>query len=286
MRFRFTNLGGAWVLFIIATLLSIDVAISGEKISATVLVKDSLTAPNSPAVVEVKVTAKGLLGETPLGGEPIELLISGKVVATGMTGGDGKGRLSYTPRVQGIFPIYVRVGNSPRVGSASGEANLVVWERRSPILVVEVGAAKEEPSTRTPLSSLEEAAGRPMPDAVDELMKLTQFYYRALYAVPIAPGADDFVVNGEARDWLKRHNFPLGYVLCIPPGDDSLGEEIDELNKEGWKTIRTGIVRTRAFAEALLRRRLDAVIIPEPANGEVPRKAKTAKDWKEVRKKL
>jgi hypothetical protein len=44
--------------------------------------------------------------------------------------------------------------------------------------------------------------------------------------------------------------------------------------------------RTKAFAEAFLQRRLDAVMVPEPAKGEVPRKAKVAKEWKDVRKKM
>lgn len=289
MRFRLCNFSGAWVFSLFAGLLSIDAVSSAERISATVLVKDSLTAPNNPAVVEVKLISKSLLGETVLGGEPLELLINGQVVATGMTGGDGKGRLFYTPKAQGLFPIHVRVGNSPRIGSSVGEASLVAWERRNPILVIDVNALKEESSSRAPLADPihhEEAGGSPMPDAVDELMKLTQFYYRPLYVVPIPAGADGFVVSGEARDWLKRHKFPFGYVLGISPGDDSLGEKIDELNEAGWKTIRTGIVRSRVFAETLLRRRLDAVMVPEPAKGEVPRKAKVAKDWKEVRKKL
>ena len=32
--------------------------------------------------------------------------------------------------------------------------------------------------------------------------------------------------------------------------------------------------------------RLDAVMVPEPAKGEAPRKAKVAKEWKDVRKRM
>jgi hypothetical protein len=65
-----------------------------------------------------------------------------------------------------------------------------------------------------------------------------------------------------------------------------MGDKLDELHAAGWKTLKTGIGRSKAFAEAFLQRRLEAVIVPEPAKGEVPRKAKVAKEWKEVRKKL
>jgi hypothetical protein len=74
--------------------------------------------------------------------------------------------------------------------------------------------------------------------------------------------------------------------MTIPAGEDALGAKIDELHAAGWKTIKIGIGRSKAFAETFLRRRLDAVVVPEPAMGEAPRKAKVAKDWKEVRKKL
>jgi hypothetical protein len=58
------------------------------------------------------------------------------------------------------------------------------------------------------------------------------------------------------------------------------------LHAAGWTTVKIGIGRTKTFAEAFLQRRLEAVIVPEPKKGAAPRKAKVAKDWKEVRKKL
>ena len=75
-----------------ATILS-----AAEKTSGTLTVHDSLTSPNQPATIEVTLTGKGLLTETGLGGEPIQLLVAGNVVATAMTGGDGRAFLSYSP---------------------------------------------------------------------------------------------------------------------------------------------------------------------------------------------
>ena len=75
-------------------------------------------------------------------------------------------------------------------------------------------------------------------------------------------------------------------MLTLPPGEEALGAKIDELHEAGWKTIKTGIGRSKAFVETFLRRRLDAIVVPEPSTGEAPRKAKVAKDWKEVRKKM
>jgi hypothetical protein len=265
-----------------------DTTIAAEKAAATILVKDSLAAPNQQVVIEAKLVEKGLLKDSVLGGEPIELVINGNVVATAMTGGDGRAFLSYVPKAKGILSVRVQVGNSPRVAPAEGQANLVVWERRNPILVVEMASLMEEAVSSGPLPGLVptiQPEVKPMPDAADELGKLTQFYYGVIYVVPYT-GIDSFQANVEAREWLRTHKFPAGLVLMAPPGDEGLGEMIDDLHAVGWKTIKTGIGRSKKFLEAFLRRRLEAIMVPEPTKGDAPRKAKVAKDWKEVRKKL
>ena len=261
---------------------------AAEKTSATILVKDALTSPNQPATIEAKLTSKGLLTTNPLGGEPLELMVDRKVVATAMTGGDGKAFLTYTPKAQGLVRIQVRVGNSPRVSSTEEQASLAIWEKRQPILMIELSSLIEEPMpSRIPSIGMgPESERKPMPEATEELGKLTQFYYRVIYVVTWPARADRFQSMADARDWLKTHKFPAGYVVTLPPDTDAIGTKIDELHAAGWKTVKTGIGRSKTFAEAFLQRRLQAVIVPEPMKGDVPRKAKTAKDWKEVRKKL
>jgi hypothetical protein len=260
-----------------------------EKIAPTVLVKDSLTAPHQQTIIEAKLFAKGLLKDSPLGGEPVELLVKGIVSATAMTGGDGRAFLSFIPKGKDILPIQVRTGSSPRVSSGEGEAHLVVWERRTPILIVELTALMEDVHAETPISRLVpriDPEARPIADAADELGRLTQFYYGVIYVVTVPAGADVFVTSVEARTWLSTHKFPPGFVLALSGGGDALGAKIDELHQAGWKSAKTGIGRSKAFAETFLKRRLEAIIVPEPPVGEVPRKGKVAKDWKDVRKKL
>jgi hypothetical protein len=270
--------------------LCIGGALQGaDKVSATVLVKDSLTAPRHQAAIEAKLVAKGLLHDSPLGGEPVELVVNGATAATGMTGGDGRAVLSFVPTAKTIVPVQVRVGESPRVSPAEGRANLVVWERRTPVLVIELSALMEDPRSNGPLSGIASSLQqemKPMADAADELAKLSQFYYGIIYVATVPPGADGFSMSAAARNWLATHKFPSGLVLPLPPGEDPLGAKIDELHETGWKTIKTGIGRSKAFAEAFLHRRLTAILIPEPSKDETPRKAKVARDWKEVRKKL
>jgi len=261
-----------------------------EKIPGTLTVHDSLTSPNQPATIEATLTWKGLLTETSLGGEPIELLIAGNVVATAMTGGDGRAFLSYTPKAKGAVPFTVRVGTTPRVAVTEAGANLAVWERRNPIMAVEMAALMEDVVGQGPTVTLpgKEAEGRrPMPDAAIELGKLSQFYYNLLYVVTQdkAMGSSD-LVNAQTRQWLKDQKFPVGHILVLPSDPEAVGAKLDEMHAAGWKTLKIGVGRTKEFAEAFLQRRLEAVMVPEPAKGEAPRKAKVAKEWKEVRKKM
>ncbi|HSN04272.1 MAG TPA: hypothetical protein VLS44_04770 [Nitrospira sp.] len=276
------------LFFLILTWPAYD-GVAAERLAATLLVKDGLTSPNQPVTIEARLVSKGLVMNAGMGGEPVELVVNGHVAATGMTGGDGTAFLSYTPKAQGVVAVQVRVGDSPRVGPAEGRANLVVWERRNPIIAIEMSALVEEPQAQSPLPGFGiqgESDRTPMPDAAEELAKLTQFYYRVIYVVPSAPGEDGFQQQTAAREWLKIHKFPAGYVAVLSPGEQALGAKIDEWHAAGWKTVKTGIGRTRAFAEAFLQRRLEAVMVPEPAKGDIPRKAMIAKEWKEIRKKL
>ena len=284
----FFRRAGLFTILLFSTATTILSA--AEKISGTLTVHDSLTSPNQPATIEATLTGKSLLIETGLGGEPIELLVAGNVVATAMTGGDGRAFLSYTPKAKGVVPFTVRVGTTPRVAMVEAGANLAVWEHRSPIMAVEMAALMEDVVGQGPTVTWpgKEAEGRrPMPDAANELGKLTQFYYNVLYVVTQdkAVGSND-QVNAQARQWLKDQKFPVGHILVLSSDPEAFGAKLDEMHAAGWKTLKIGVGRTKAFAEAFLQRRLDAVMVPEPAKGEAPRKAKVAKEWKDVRKKL
>lgn len=280
----------AWLFcsILVAVSAQTHVCEAADKSAAILQVKDALTVPGQPATVEAKLEAKGVLADVALGGEPLELIVDGKAVATAMTGGDGRAFLTYTTKTQGVIPIQVRVGGSARVLPAGGQANLLVWERRSPILAIDMASLMDEPRAPSPLPAIglrSEPERKPMPDAAEEIWKLTQFYYKVIYVIP-SLGSDGFLASTQARAWLMAHRFPPGYVMASPSGKDALGGKIDDLRASGWKTIKGGIGRTNAFADVFLQRRLEAVIVPEPNRGEASRKAKVAKDWKEVRKKL
>lgn len=263
---------------------------AADKIHGTLSVRDSLTAPNQAVTIEATLTRAGLPTQSGLGGEPIELLVGGTVVATAVTGADGRAVLSYTPKAKGAFPFIVRTGASSGVALTEAGGNLAVWERRSPIVAVEIAALVEGAvgeGTAVIKPGNESEMNRPMPDAAEELGKLTQFYYNVLYVEAMEKGAGDKAqANAQAKQWLKDHKFPAGHILVVTSDPEAIGTKLDELHAAGWKQLKIGVGRTKAFAEAFLQRRLEVVMVPEPAKGEASRKAKVAKEWKDVRKKM
>jgi hypothetical protein len=288
MTTRFRSISALCSILLVIFVSAYHCEAAEKKIVAAIQVKDALTVPGQPAAIEAKLNTDGVSGNVRLIGEPLELVVDGKVAATATTGADGRASFSYSTKAVGVLPIQVRVGASPRVSPATGEANLAVWERRNPILAIDLASLINTVHRDAPFSG----AGRqnnpeqkPMPDAAVEIGRLTQFYYKVIYVVP-SVGSDGFQASMQARAWLKAHQFPSGYVLALPPGNEALGTKIDELRASGWNAIKVGIGRTKAFAEVFLQRRMEAVIVPEPPKSEIPRKAKTAKEWKEIRKKL
>lgn len=261
---------------------------AAEKIVATIQVKDVLTVPGQPATIEAKIDTTGAVRNVGLGGEPLELVIDGKVAAAATTGADGRASFTYSTKTVGVLPIQIRVSASTRVLPTTGEAHLAVWERRNPILAIDMASLIETVHVDASIPGTgpqKNPEQKPMPDAAAEIWKLTQFYYKVIYIVP-STGPDGLQAGTQARAWLKAHHFPSGYMLVLPPGNEALGTKIDELRASGWNAIKVGIGRTKVFAEAFLQRRIDAVIVPEPPKSEIPRKANVAKEWKEIRKKL
>ena len=259
-----------------------------EKTVPKLAVPDVLAAPGQAVKLEARLGEATLLIPRGLGGEQVEFTVAGKKVGTAMTGADGKAFLEFTPRMRGNLRISVKAVDSARIQSAEATGTLFSWERRRPIVLVEVAALMDEarpigPLPAPPGVTLSPSPAEPVPDAAEELKRLTDFYYNAIY---ISRG-DSLGSGGveRLRDWLQRHQFPAGFSVVIGPKDSELGEKIDEWRTQGWDHVKAGIGRTPVFAEVLVGHRLDVVIVPEPERVSLPRKAQVAKSWKEVRKK-
>jgi hypothetical protein len=255
--------------------------------------RDALTSPGNPVRLDARLAHAGLLGlGGGRGGEQVEFSVDGRSVGTGMTGGDGRVFLEYTPRMRGNQEITVTLRPNKRVESQPAKGTLFSWERRRPILLVEVAVLLEEgksPSVKLPPLSLNLGMGSPVaaaPDAAEELKRLTDYFYNVIYlSWTEMPGLTE---EDELREWLRRNHFPPGLAAKLAGGAAALGPRLDSLKAEGWDNLKAGIGRTRGFAESLAERRIPVIIIPasEREVEGLPRKAAVIKEWKEVRRKL
>jgi hypothetical protein len=283
---RFARLAPCMVVFL-PILLGLPVVSAAEKVTAKLFVPDALTRPDRSMKLEARLVRAGLFAHAGLGGEQIDFLVGGKKVGTALTGGDGRGFLEYTPRMRGNLSLTVRLVESPRVSSVEGHGTLFSWERRRPILLVEVASLMED--TKIPIVPLPPLSAdkilalpsTPAPGAANELKRLTDFYFNLMYVTRHSGTGE----SEELRQWLHKHGFPPGPIVAIQTGEGALTTMIDSLRTDGWDNVKAGIGRTREFADVLVAQRLDVVIIPEPDRAQLPKKAQVAKSWKEVRKK-
>ncbi len=277
------------IVFLGQAVIDIEPVSATEKVKPTVTVSDVLTTPGEDVQLEARVSEQGLLGrEIGLGGETLEFVVDKQVVGMTMTGGDGRAFLEYAPRMRGNFTITVRVQESPRVESAEGSGLLASWERKKPILLIDLVAVMQDksnpelPLPSFPINFSPTVLGQADTEAPQELEKLSRFYYNLVYLFR-SQGGD--VKN--LQEWIRTNEFPPGFPKIIPSGREALEELIEQLEKDGWANVTGGIGRTAEFAEVLVERRLKAVILHDPEDREeYPRRAVLVKSWEKVRKHL
>ncbi|MGC4096543.1 MAG: hypothetical protein QM706_05450 [Nitrospira sp.] len=269
----------------------VALATTGEaagKVSGTLILRDALTLPNHSVQIEAQVAVKA--AGPPLSGMKLHLQIDGKEVATAKTNEGGQASFDYLAKMRGTSVISVSIDPDAPIAAEKVNATLCVWERRRPIVVVELEAlvqqapASADPAPSPVMGATDDTAPMPVPEAADELSRLTQYYYNVVYVSNNEQGPMGNAPTGQVRRWLKAHQFPVGFVAT--PTSGGLNATLDALKHDGWTTMKSGIGRTRGFADLLLQHRMEVVVVPELPKGELPRKAKGAKDWKEVRKKL
>lgn len=276
-----------WSIFIgIGFLLAPGTTAAQDKAKGHLIVEDVLARPGAVVTLKAALIEKGLLGNKGLGGETIAFTVQGQHAGTALTGGDGRAFLEFKTHMRGNHKIMATVESSPRVESVEGEGNLASWERRRPILLVDVSTLVQGDGSTSlpalPVVGRLGAPGKPQEHAAQELSKLTEFYYNVIYVHERQSTA-----LHETREWLRQHEFPVGITRMVPQDSKALLSFMEKLKEGGWDNLEAGIGRTWEFAHTLVKNRIKTVIFPDPGEKKkYPRRAKIVKSWKEVRKQL
>ena len=161
------------------------------------------------------------------------------------------------------------------------------WERRRPIILVDLGALIEKGKLPVGLPAIPLQMGLqslppPLSEAPTNLERLAKYFFNVVYI-----SRSGGVGLETLRIWLRKHKFPPGVPRVVKPGKRGVVAVLEDLKEQGFGNISAGIGRTRDFAETFAERRTKVVILSESGEERnFPRKTQWAKDWLEVRKKV
>ena len=281
---------GKWFLVICAfagLCVPLPAVGGSEERSVALYVTDALTFPSKSVQLQARLTEQTSKGEQGMAEEPVEFFIQGRALGKATTDSQGWARLEFAPQMRGNLELRVRWATAAKAEVVEGRGVLLSWERRRPILLIDLAVLVEgELATEPPPPELFPdpglILGEPHAAAPAELSKLSKFYYNLVYVDQTGKGRLEVI-----QSWLRKQHFPPGMIRILPQAATSLHDLLLALKEEGWENISGGIGQTADFADALVKNRLHAIILPRPDTEEqFPRRAIILNDWSRVRRHL
>jgi len=250
-------------------------------------VTDALTFPSRPVQLQARLTEHRPEGEQGMPEESVEFFLQGRALGKATTDSQGWARLEFSPKMRGNLSLRAKWVTAAKAEAVEGRGVLLSWERRRPILLIDLavlveGGLETEPPPPELFPDPGLILGKPSAAAPAELSKLAKFYYNLVYLDRTGKGRIEAI-----QSWLRQQKFPPGMIRILPHTPTSLHDLLLSLKEEGWKNVSGGIGRTADFAEVLVKNRLQTVIIPDPDEDErFPRRAILLNDWSRVRRHL
>lgn len=279
------------ILFnLVALCVAFSTAVGSEERAVELYVTDSLTFPSRSVQLQARLTEQRPGGEQGMPKEPVEFVLQGRVLGKVTTDSKGWAKLEFAPKMRGNLELLARWTTAEKAKVVEGHGVLLSWERRRPILLVDLAVLVEgELNSKPPPPKLSKRfpdpglyLGKSSAGAAAELRKLAKFYYNLVYIDRTGKGKMEVI-----QTWIREQEFPPGMIRTLPKTAMALPDLLEGLKEEGWENVSGGIGRTADFAEVLLKNRLQTIILPLPGNDErFPRRAIVLSDWSRVRRHL
>lgn len=249
-------------------------------------VPDVLSSPGKEIRLQARLVQALPEGQTAISEKALEFYVQGKLIGLAKTNEEGWARLAFTPKMRGNLQLVVKGAPEAHLSPVQGKGTLLSWERRRPIILVDLAALVEgemvpdEQAMPFPMPGLR--LGDAQSGASYELGKLAEFYYNLIYVDRTGRGKIDAI-----QVWLRKQEFPPGMIRLLSDTPSGLSELLETLKAEGWENVSAGIGQTADFANVLVQNRVQTVIIQKPETQEhFPRRAIVLKDWSRVRRHL
>jgi hypothetical protein len=279
-----------WMLIVVSLAVlcgALSTGVGSEERAIELSVTDVLTFPSRSVQLQARLTEHRPEGDQGIPEEPVEFFLQGRALGTATTDSQGWARLEFAPQMRGNLELRVRWATAAKAEVVEGRGVLLSWERRRPILLIDLAVLVEgelappaPPPDLFPDPGL--ILGEPHAAAPAELSKLSKFYYNLVYVDQTGKGRLEAI-----QSWLRKQQFPPGMIRILPQTAMSLDDLLLALKEEGWENISGGIGQTVEFAEALVKNRLQAIILPRSDTDQrFPRRAIILNDWSRVRRHL
>jgi hypothetical protein len=277
---------GHWLLLVGAFIAGGVVVVRAEESPIEVYVPDVLTSPGKAIELQARVAESAPEGILGLPEKELDFFVQGRRVGQATTDQEGWASLPFTPKMRGNLQLVVKGLPPSLVTSVQGRGVLLSWERRRPIILIDLPVLAAETivsdSASLPYSGSGLFLGEPQSAAAFELGKLAEFYYNLIYLDRTGLGKVDTI-----QLWLRKHDFPPGMIKILPKESAALVGLLKTLKTEGWENVSAGIGQTADFANALVPNRIATVIIQQPGSSEsFPRRAVLLNDWTRIRRHL
>lgn len=279
-----------WMLIVVSLvglLGALSTGVGSEERAIELYVTDALTFPSRPVQLQARLTEHLPEGDQGMPEEPVEFFLQGRALGKATTDSQGWARLEFAPQMRGNLELRVRWATAAKAEVVEGRGVLLSWERRRPILLIDLavlveGELDHEPPPPELFPDPGLILGESHAAAPAELSKLSKFYYNLVYVDQTGKGRLEAI-----QSWLRKQKFPPGMIRILPKTATSLHDLLLALKEEGWENISGGIGQTADFADALVKNRLHAIILPRPDTEEqFPRRAIILNDWSRVRRHL
>ena len=259
---------------------------AGEDSEVEIFVPDVLSSPRKEVILQARVVEDMPDGTTGLIDKPLDFYLQGQLIGQAKTDEDGWARLKFTPKMRGNLQLAVKGAPEAKLPPIQGKGNLLSWERRRPIILVDLAVLVEgnlvadDQATPFPMPGL--LLGDAQTGASRELGKLAEFYYNLIYLDRTGRGKIDSI-----QVWLRKQGFPPGMIRILQSASTGVADLLEILKKEGWENISAGIGQSADFANVLVQHRVKAVIVNKSKKAELfPRRAILLNDWTRVRRHL
>ena len=137
---------GKWFLVISALAglcVPLQTVVGSEERSVALYVTDALTFPSRPVQLQARLTEHRPEGDQGIPEEPVEFFLQGRALGKATTDSEGWARLEFAPQMRGNLELRVRWATAAKAEVVEGRGVLLSWERRRPILLVDLAVLVE-----------------------------------------------------------------------------------------------------------------------------------------------